>query len=99
MADVERIELTSRMLAEDCLVFGLRMNEGVNLPALGARFPAAPWEKVAGLAARLEEAGLAEWADDRLRLTLCGRLVADAVAVQIMEAMAEPVPAETNRFE
>jgi oxygen-independent coproporphyrinogen-3 oxidase len=98
-ADVERIELTSRMLAEDCLVFGLRMNEGVNLPALGARFPAAPWEKVAGLAARLEEAGLAEWADDRLRLTLCGRLVADAVAVQIMEAMAEPVPAETNRFE
>ena len=98
-ADVDRIELTSRMLAEDCLVFGLRMNEGVNLPALGARFPAAPWEKVAGLAARLEEAGLAEWADDRLRLTLRGRLVADAVAVQIMEAMAEPVPAETNRFE
>ena len=98
-ADVDRIELTPRMLAEDSLVFGLRMNEGIDLPALRARFPTAPWENVIALAVRLREAGLAEWDDRHLRLTLRGRLVADAVAVQIMEAMVEPVPAGTNQFE
>jgi oxygen-independent coproporphyrinogen-3 oxidase len=98
-AEVDRIELTPRALAEDSLVFGLRMNRGIDLPALRARFPAAPWDNVVALAARLKEAGLAEWDDGRLRLTLRGRLVADAVAVQIMEAMAEPIPAGTNRFE
>jgi oxygen-independent coproporphyrinogen-3 oxidase len=98
-AEVDRIELTPRALAEDSLVFGLRMNRGIDLPALRARFPAAPWDNVVALAARLKEAGLAEWDDGRLRLTLRGRLVADAVAVQIMEAMGEPIPAGTNRFE
>ena len=34
----------------------------------------------------------------RLRLTLRGRLVADAVGAQIMETMAEGAPAGTNRF-
>ena len=93
----ERAELTPRLLAEDSLIFGLRMNDGVDLPALRARFPQAPWERVDALAGRLADEGLAERAPEgNLRLTLRGRLVADAVGAQVMEAMIEadpPLPA------
>jgi oxygen-independent coproporphyrinogen-3 oxidase len=88
------VELTPRVLVEDGLVFGLRMNEGVDLPGLHARFSEAPWENVSGLAGRLTEEGLATMdGGGRLRLTLRGRLLADAVGAQIMEAMAEPAHA------
>jgi oxygen-independent coproporphyrinogen III oxidase len=96
----DRVELTPRLLAEDSLIFGLRMNEGVDLAALRARHPAAPWERVEALAGRLVEEELATQAGDgRLRLTLRGRLVADAVGGQIMEAMADPAPIGANRIE
>jgi oxygen-independent coproporphyrinogen-3 oxidase len=91
---VDRVELTPRVLAEDSLIFGLRMNEGVDLSGLRTRFPEAPWENVSGLAGRLAEEGFATMDDGgRLRLTLRGRLVADAVGAQIMEVMAEPAHA------
>ena len=91
---VDRVELTPRVLAEDSLIFGLRMNEGVDLPGLHARFSEALWENVSGLAGRLTEEGLATMdGGGRLRLTLRGRLLADAVGAQIMEAMAEPTHA------
>jgi oxygen-independent coproporphyrinogen-3 oxidase len=91
---VDRVELTPCVLAEDSLIFGLRMNDGVDLPGLRTRFPAAPWENVRGLAGRLVEEGLATMdGGGRLRLTLRGRLLADAVGAQIMETMAEPAHA------
>ncbi len=97
---VDRVELVPRVLAEDSLIFGLRMNEGVDLPGLNARFPEVPWENVNALAGRLVDEGLASMeGGGRLRLTLRGRLVADAVGAQIMEAMAETAHAGTNRFE
>jgi oxygen-independent coproporphyrinogen-3 oxidase len=83
---VDRVQLTPRVLAEDSLIFGLRMNEGVALPALKERFPNAPWDKVDALAERLIAEGFAAAGDSRLRLTLRGRLVADAVGGQIMDA-------------
>jgi oxygen-independent coproporphyrinogen-3 oxidase len=82
----DRVELTPRILAEDSLIFGLRMNEGVAMPALRARFPEAPWEKVDALAERMTQEGLAVAGDGRLRLTLRGRLVADAVGGEVMDA-------------
>jgi oxygen-independent coproporphyrinogen-3 oxidase len=82
----DRVELTPRILAEDSLIFGLRMNEGVSLAALRARFPEALWEKVDALAERLTQEGLAVAGDGRLRLTLRGRLVADAVGGEVMDA-------------
>ena len=88
-ARTEAVELTPRLLAEDSLIFGLRMNEGVPLAGLRARFPEAPWERVEALAARLTGEGLAVIEAGRLRLTLRGRLVADAVGGQIMEAFDE----------
>ena len=88
----ERVELTPRVLVEDGLVFGLRMNEGVDLPALRARFPAAPWKGIDALADRLADEGLAVGdGAGRLRLTLRGRLLADAVGAQVLEVMAEPL--------
>ena len=82
----EPVALTPRILAEDSLIFGLRMNEGVALPALRTRFPEAPWEKVDALAERLVQEGFAVTEGGGLRLTLRGRLVADAVGGQIMDA-------------
>ena len=38
-ARVEDEELSLLELALDCLVFGLRMNEGIDLGEIGARFP------------------------------------------------------------
>ena len=42
LALVDRVELPPRVLAEDSLIFGLRMNEGVDLPGLPAR-PYRTW--------------------------------------------------------
>ena len=82
----EPVELTPRVLAGDSLIFGLRMNEGVALAALRARFPEAPWAQLDALAERLSQEGLAVAEGGRLRLTLRGRLVADAVGGEILEA-------------
>ena len=47
----DRAALTPALLAEDSLVFGLRMNEGVDLGPLRARSPGAPWDRVGALTA------------------------------------------------
>jgi oxygen-independent coproporphyrinogen-3 oxidase len=85
-AETDRVELTGRVMAEDSLVFGLRMNEGVDLSALRTRFPAEPWDRIDALGARLAGEGLAVMEQGRLRLTLRGRLVADAVGGEILAA-------------
>ncbi len=87
----QRVRLTPALLAEDALIFGLRMNEGVNLTALSQRWPEAPWAEARALAERLAADGLAEWSDDTLRLTLRGRLLADAVGAEILENFSAPV--------
>jgi oxygen-independent coproporphyrinogen-3 oxidase len=89
----QRVPLTPALLAEDALIFGLRMNEGVNLAALRTRWPNAPWTTADALADRLATEGLAERAGDSLRLTSRGRLLADAVGAEILEKMSEPVSA------
>jgi len=87
----DRLELTPAQLAEDALIFGLRMNEGVDLDRWRARAPQAPWTAVEELVARMVEDGLAEWSAPRLRLTRRGRLLADAVGGEMMSAFAEGV--------
>jgi oxygen-independent coproporphyrinogen-3 oxidase len=93
----DRVALTPELLVEDALIFGLRMNEGVDLAALRARAPSAPWPAVEALAARLVDEGLAELGAGsgeeraRLRLTVRGRLVADAIGGEVMGAFAAAV--------
>jgi oxygen-independent coproporphyrinogen-3 oxidase len=87
-ATEDRVRLTPALLAEDALIFGLRMNEGVDVAAWRARVPAAPWPAVEALLTRLADEGLAVGGDGRVSLTVRGRLVADAVGVELMTAFA-----------
>jgi oxygen-independent coproporphyrinogen-3 oxidase len=90
-ATEDRVAVTPELLTEDSLIFGLRTNEGVDLAALQDRFPRAPWTAVKELSARLVDEGLASWAKNestRLQLTLKGRLVADAIGSEIMDALS-----------
>lgn len=81
----ERVSLDDRILLADSLVFGLRMNQGVDFAALKQRYPAA-----GALAAleRLMDQLVAERIvareDGRLRLTGKGRLLADAVGSEVL---------------
>jgi oxygen-independent coproporphyrinogen-3 oxidase len=85
----DRVRLTPALLAEDALIFGVRMNAGVDLRELSRRFPAAPWAAVEPEVARLVEAGVAVTDGSRLMLTARGRLIADAVGAELMEAFSE----------
>ncbi len=85
----DRVALTSALLAEDALIFGVRMNAGVDLTALRGRFPSAPWDAVEVEIARLTDAGVAEVGDGHLRLTPRGRIIADAVGAELMQAFSE----------
>ena len=85
----DRVMLTPAQLAEDALIFGVRMNAGVDLAALKKRFPSAPWSRVEEEAGRLVDAGLAESTGDCLRLTARGRLLADSVGTTLMDAFPE----------
>lgn len=86
----DRVTLTPELLAEDALIFGLRLNAGVNLARWHERAPGAPWSAVDDVLATLAASELLVRAGDRVRLTDRGRLVADAVGAEIMAAF-EPV--------
>jgi oxygen-independent coproporphyrinogen-3 oxidase len=89
----DRSELSAALLAEDALVFGLRMNAGVDLSRLRSRCPEAPWGRVGELVLRLEGEGLALRAGDQVRLSDRGRLLADAIGSEVMAAF-EQAPAQ-----
>ena len=90
-AQSDRTPLTPELLAADSLIFGLRMNAGVSLRDLRRHFPTAPWASFQVLLPRLVGEGLAELAaGEQLRLTHRGRLVADAVGAEILEAFPAP---------
>ena len=80
----DRVPLTSALLAEDALIFGLRLNAGVDLAGWRARCPEAPWPEVDERLARLAEAELLVREGTRVRLTHRGRLLADSVGAELM---------------
>ena len=84
----DRVALTPALLAEDALIFGLRMNEGVDVAAWRATCPEAPWAAVDALLDRLAAEGLARGDGARVSLTDRGRMLADAVGAEVMEAFA-----------
>lgn len=92
----DRVALTPQLLVEDALIFGLRMNEGVDLAALRRRLPEAPWPQVDQVAGQLVADELATLKDSRLQLTLRGRLLADAIGSEIMGAFAPPALGGSN---
>lgn len=83
----EHVRLDDGILAADALVFGLRMNQGLDLSALAQRFPEAKLEaQVARLLERLEREGLMRRTGAHVRLTRDGRLLCDAIGSEILEA-------------
>jgi oxygen-independent coproporphyrinogen-3 oxidase len=78
-------DLSAADLLCDALVFGLRLNAGVNPAALAARFATPLPTRVTHLFEALVEEGLMEAAGSQVRLTGEGRMRADAVGVSILE--------------
>jgi len=89
----DRTALSAALLAEDALVFGLRMNAGVDLAPLRARSPDAPWARVDALIDRLAAEGLAARDGSRVLLGARGRPPADSVGSEIMVAFGQPAAA------
>jgi oxygen-independent coproporphyrinogen-3 oxidase len=76
--------ITPQLALADTLILGLRLNEGVRLPALRDRFGA---EALASFESALTESlalGLLETADGRLRLTERGRLLSNEVFTRLL---------------
>lgn len=82
----DRVALTPALLTEDALIFGLRMNAGVDVAHWRERCPDAPWAAVDDLLRRLVNEQLATRAGAIVRLTDRGRLLADAVGAELMAA-------------
>jgi oxygen-independent coproporphyrinogen-3 oxidase len=92
-ADRDRVATTPELLAQDALVFGLRLNDGVDTGPWRTVSPGVAWKRVDELVGWLKEEGLATRRGDRVWLTERGRLLADAIGVEIMEAFtAEAAP-------
>ncbi|MDR3229441.1 MAG: radical SAM family heme chaperone HemW [Puniceicoccales bacterium] len=83
----QTVALTSQLLLQDALIFGLRMNEGVHLAKTERRFGANFPPIVRVLGQRLVAEGFLETQNsgDLWRLTVEGRLRADAIAGAILE--------------
>ena len=88
-ATEDRTELSSALLAEDALIFGLRMNEGVDMEQWREKAPVAGWTAVDAMVAELSEGGLAELSGSRIRLTARGRLLADSVGERLLGLLSQ----------
>ncbi|HEY1107191.1 MAG TPA: radical SAM family heme chaperone HemW [Opitutaceae bacterium] len=84
----DRMAVTPAALAEDALIFGLRMNDGVDVAAWKARAPDAPWTAVEDALANLADGELLVREAARVKLTQRGRLLADSVGLELMTAFA-----------
>ncbi len=79
--------LDDELLATDALIFGLRMNVGVDLGELVQRFAAVDFSPLRAWVNSMAEEGLVEYTDDSLRLTTRGRLLADEVGAELMDVL------------
>jgi oxygen-independent coproporphyrinogen-3 oxidase len=82
------VELTPEILFADAIIFGLRKNEGVVSAALEERFGIKTPDALADLISHLgEESYLLQEDGGIWRLTLEGRLRADAIGAAVLEAI------------
>ena len=82
---VDETDLTPKLLLEDSLIFGLRMNDGVDVEGLEARFGQTLTENQRACFAVLEAEGKLERSGTCIRLTDEGRMIADAIGSELME--------------
>ena len=83
----EYIEIGARDLAGDAILFGLRMNDGVNLEELALRFDIPPecLGSVRTFFGKLMTEGLMNESNGFFMLTQSGRMRCDAIATEIPE--------------
>ncbi|MDP0497134.1 MAG: radical SAM family heme chaperone HemW [Verrucomicrobiota bacterium JB024] len=86
-ARVDEVELTPAILAADSLIFGLRMNAGVDLAQLARDWPDLDLSPVRPWTQALADEGLALLDGDTLRLTPQGRLLADRVGADALDLL------------
>ena len=68
------------------------MNDGVSLPQLQKRFLTSHWTRLLDLWPKLLFEGLlVATPEGRISLTVRGRLIADAIGAEILEAFETPV--------
>jgi oxygen-independent coproporphyrinogen-3 oxidase len=79
--------MDAKTLAEDSIIFGLRMNSGIDMASIECEFPSVDFSRLLQLMAYLEEENFTKWDGNSVRLTPRGRMVADAIALQVLEAM------------
>ncbi len=86
-ATADRTALSDALLASDAVIFGLRMNDGVSLPRLRRRFPQANWTGLEDFLPKLLFGGLLTATPEGIiQLTARGRLIADAIGAEVLEA-------------
>jgi oxygen-independent coproporphyrinogen III oxidase len=76
---IERRELGSAVRMEEALFTGLRLNEGLDLQRIGARYDIDVWAKYGGALQPFVDAGLVVHSSGILRLTREGMLLANEV--------------------
>jgi oxygen-independent coproporphyrinogen-3 oxidase len=81
---VERASLTSAEEADEALMMGLRLTEGIDLDRLATLSGFAPHS---GAVAELAEGGLVDCSGNRLIATASGRIVLDKVVLRLSTAL------------
>jgi oxygen-independent coproporphyrinogen-3 oxidase len=76
--------ISEKTLVEDALIFGLRMNEGVSISKLKNRFKNVDFGRWDAIFSDLDQQNLLQFSEGTVKLTDSGRLVADAIAVEIL---------------
>lgn len=86
LPETEVSTLSMQDLAVDTLIFGLRMNEGVEIRSWNERFGESVTQPLLDTLQFYQSHGLFEESPTHLRLTDQGRLVADSIGAAILEA-------------
>lgn len=82
---IESQKLTSSLLMEDALIFGLRMNCGVDMDWLNQRFGRPLSNRISEKLSEMEKSEYLNRVGSRVALTESGRLLADAIGEAVME--------------
>ena len=78
------VALDDAEMLSSSLIFGLRMNDGVDLDELARRFPNADISKYAPAIENFARDGLLAREHSRIKLTRRGRQVADYIALEFV---------------
>ncbi|MDR1457673.1 MAG: coproporphyrinogen III oxidase family protein [Puniceicoccales bacterium] len=85
LAHISNEVISEQVLGEDSIIFGLRMNRGISILNLQNRYPTIDFSRLNDLFSQLAAEGFLQMANHMVRLTDAGRLIADTIAVKILE--------------